>query len=158
MAPHPCQAWCTQVALHHTGCPVTALSHCPMSLTAPCPMPWRYRHHTCLPSFPCHFGPAPGLVEHCTEQRRVAEPGCTMASAYSPPSPGTSSLLPNYGNSRTVSTSKHKEQIPVPVMQMANYWPCQKQCQGEDVRRMAARQPLRWRSVWKLNQHSPVSH
>lgn len=100
---------------HH--CPARALSHWPMSLTALCPRPWTHRHHTGFPSFPrtlwstaqqCRW------AQHCTEHR---QPGC---QAHTLLSPGASSLLPNYGNSRAVSTSKHKEQIPMPVRQLAN--------------------------------------
>lgn len=62
------------------------------------------------------------LVYYTThaEQRHVKEPGW-LAGIFSLPHLGTSALLPDNGNNCTVSTSNHNKQIPVSVMQMANY-------------------------------------
>lgn len=83
-----------------------------------------------LPSFPCHPGSSPGLVEHhttgpgrctaCAERGRVGEPGW-LAGTPSLLHLGTAALPPDNGSNCTVSTGKRDEQIPVLVTQMANY-------------------------------------
>lgn len=158
--PHPCQAWCTQVALCHRGSPVPRVTVPVPCLAVPCPCPMP------CPGFPSFHAPlalpqprgalhsrAGGLGTALSTSRGHSQAGCQAHALPFLQNFISAPRLPEQSHSQHKQTQEADRSASAAAGKLL--WPCQKQCQGEGVRRMAARK--RWRSGWKRNPHSAVS-